>query len=381
MNRILLISFLVAPLAGFSQTGKPNFLIQGELKNFSEQAHMIYMYYATAGGDRITDSAEVKDGAYQFRGTLPEPVKAQFRIRYRGAKDMSASRKNMFNAFIDNTRMHFVSIDSFSNVRITGSRSNTDFQLLTRRLEKYEEQQRALNQRYMELFRRRDEAGIKQLRAEAEKIEKAIHEVYRNFAREKPTSGVALYALTQYAGYAPDVAKVAPIFNKLSSGVKTSPSGKLFAQQLEMAKKTAIGQPAADFTQPDTAGQPVSLSSFRGRYVLLDFWASWCVPCRDENPRIVKAFHKYATRGFTVLSVSLDRPESREKWIDAIRSDNLTWTHVSDLRYWDNSAAKLYGVQAIPQNFLIDPDGIIIGRNLTGDALFEKLASIFETAP
>jgi thiol-disulfide isomerase/thioredoxin len=123
-----------------------------------------------------------------------------------------------------------------------------------------------------------------------------------------------------------------------------------------------IGTQAVEFTQNDTEGHPVSLSSFRGKYVLVDFWASWCAPCRRENPHVVEAYQQYKNKNFTILSVSLDR--QKENWLKAIKDDNLTWTHVSDLQYWDNAVARLYMIEQIPQNILIDPNGKIIARNL-----------------
>ncbi|MCK9326217.1 MAG: TlpA family protein disulfide reductase, partial [Bacteroidales bacterium] len=150
--------------------------------------------------------------------------------------------------------------------------------------------------------------------------------------------------------------------------------------QIEAARKieemVGNGKPAPEISLPNPEGQEVTLSSFRGKYVLLDFWAGWCAPCRRENPNIVKAYNQFKNKGFEIYGVSLDR--DRQEWLDAIKTDKLTWIHVSDLQFWNSPAAKQYGVQSIPANFLIDPNGIIIDRNLRGGALEARLQEIFQ---
>jgi peroxiredoxin len=147
-------------------------------------------------------------------------------------------------------------------------------------------------------------------------------------------------------------------------------------QQLALAKINPIGSQVADFSQTDTSGKTVKISSFRGKYVLIDFWASWCRPCRAENPNVVAAFNKYHDKNFTVLGVSLD--QAKPAWLSAIHMDGLTWTHVSDLKGWGNEVAALFHVVQIPQNLLIDPKGKIIAKNLRGEALDNKLGEILK---
>jgi peroxiredoxin len=164
----------------------------------------------------------------------------------------------------------------------------------------------------------------------------------------------------------------------LGPNIKSLPSGVAFAKRIQIARHLQIGQPALAFTQTDTLGKPVSLSSFRGKYVLIDFWASWCGPCRAENPNVVAAFNKYKDKDFTVLGVSLDRPGQKERWLKAIHDDQLRWTHVSDLKFWDNAVAKLYDVKSIPQNFLLNKQGKIIARNIRGEALQSTLQKVIK---
>jgi peroxiredoxin len=139
-----------------------------------------------------------------------------------------------------------------------------------------------------------------------------------------------------------------------------------------------VGSAAPDFTLPDPQGKQVSLSSFRGKYVLVDFWASWCSPCRQENPNVVKAFQRFKDKNFTILGVSLDRPEGKNDWTKAIMNDKLTWNHVSDLKYWDSPVVSLYKIEGIPYNILVDPNGTIIAEKLFGQELEDKLAEVLK---
>ena len=148
----------------------------------------------------------------------------------------------------------------------------------------------------------------------------------------------------------------------------------------ELKKSLAglIGLPAPDFSLPDVNGTPVKLSSFRGKYVLVDFWASWCKPCRQENPNVVKAWNRFKGKNFSILGVSLDRPEGKADWTKAIMQDKLTWNHVSDLMYWNSPVVALYKINGIPYNILVDPDGKIIAEKLFGEALEAKLAEVLK---
>lgn len=169
---------------------------------------------------------------------------------------------------------------------------------------------------------------------------------------------------------------IIPLYHKLSTGIANSDAGKKLLDQINATKELSRGSVAPDFTLPDTAGNTVALSSLRGKYVLIDFWASWCVPCRKENPAMIKLYNKYKDKGFDIIGVSLDKAGARQAWIKAIKADRLKWLQISDLKVWDNAAATLYGIRSIPQNYLIDPAGKIIAKNLHREELDAKLNAI-----
>jgi peroxiredoxin len=211
-------------------------------------------------------------------------------------------------------------------------------------------------------------------------LEAERRHIMTQFVRANPGSQISLRALAHVAGFGRDLdpAAMGPLFEGLAPAVRQSPDGQAFAARLAEARRLGVGQLAPDFTQNDPSGRSVSLRDFRGQYVLLDFWASWCKPCRAENPALVAAYQQFKSRHFTVLSVSLD--QDKDKWEKAIAADGLNWTHVSDLKLEQNEVARRYGIEGVPQNLLIGPDGRILALNLHGAALRQKLAAVLPAA-
>ena len=205
-----------------------------------------------------------------------------------------------------------------------------------------------------------------------------ITNLMQTFVTKNPNSYISLVVLTELISYEVNVSEIEKLYKSLSESIKKTELGEDIGNHLFSKTRTEIGAVAPEFTQNDPKGKPVKLSDFRGKYVLIDFWASWCGPCRQENPNIVMAYTQFKNKNFEILGVSLDNPNARTAWLNAIEKDKLTWPQVSDLQGWKNQAARLYGVESIPQNYLLDPNGVIIAKNLRGDNLIRTLNNILK---
>jgi peroxiredoxin len=380
MKKLVFALLVLASFAANAQEAQ-DFTVNGTLQNIALPVNKVFYSYR-ADGVTVRDSVAPTDGKYSFSGKIAEPLMVTIFVRYKN--DAQGKPIKMFqprdyaSVFVAPGAVQVSSVDSFSNVKVKGSKAHDAYLSLTEKTKPVNDKMQAASKAYSAAYQAKDSATMKTLDATFDALDLEMKEVYKGYLATNNNSPIAMYALGQMAGWDINPEVVEPIYKALSEPARATPSGKAFAEKIVTAKKTAVGAMAMDFTQNDTLDVPVSLSSFKGKYVLIDFWASWCGPCRQENPNVVKAFQTYNAKGFTVLGVSLDQPGAKDKWIKAIHDDNLTWTQVSDLKYWDNQVAKQYGIQAIPQNFLVDPAGKIIAKNIRGEELSSKLATIFK---
>jgi peroxiredoxin len=377
-----IFSFLLLAAFCIQTNAQEKFTIKGDVSKVKLPVAKVYLSYY-ADGKSTTDSSDVVNGKYNFTGSLGDPLMASLRVKYQEDPNAKTIRAVSYNRdikqlFLENAKISVVSTDSFANAAIKGSKAHAEFVGWEAMLKEENKVSGELNKQYNEFYKQKNQPGMDSLDAEFDKLTAIKNVKNKKYLSENPASPIAMFIFRQFVGYDINADEAEPVFLSLSEKLRSGPAGKEMAEKIEIAKKTGVGRMAMDFTQNDTLGNPVSLSSFKGKYVLIDFWASWCGPCRQENPNVVKAFNNYKEKGFTVLGVSLDQPNAKDKWMKAIHDDNLTWTQVSDLKFWGNAVAVQYGIQAIPQNFLIDPQGKIIGKNLRGEALNKKLETLFQ---
>ena len=344
------------------------------------KAYLIKDYGWT--NQRVLDSAEAQKNTFRFGGQLDEPSKVHVLIDHSGQGITKWEKTaDALEFYLEQGAIEITGKDVVKNAKIKGGRVNSDHQQYKRTvLSHLEGITRTINSSYLAASaqQKKDPKFMDTMMKQYNVVAKETDSLKYVFIRQHSDSYISLMALIEVAGKDVDVPAIEPVFKGLSPALRNTPAAKRFAKELYDLGPLSIGAIAPDFSQNDVNDKPVKLSDFRGKYVLLDFWASWCGPCRAENPNVVEAYHAYSDKNFTVLGVSLDQPGKKDAWLAAIKKDGLPWIQVSDLQFWNNAAAKLYQVRAIPQNFLIDPSGKIVAKNLRGEALQEKLKMLLK---
>ena len=379
MKKTLLFLLAACPSLLFAQE---KYVIKGKLGNLGAPAKIFLVY--NVGTQRVTDSSAVKNGVFEMAGQVDDITQAVLVMDYKGTGLQSFVPNAPVDSapvFLEQGTITISSTDSLYKAKFTGTRANEDYDRYKVAIKPLNEAVKALNAEYASapVAKQGSQEFRDYLIKKQSALQQQAKDINNKFIADNPDSYIGLQTLIDAMNSEayPDAQNLQIRFSGLTKALRESKAGVAYQKRLDAMKSVSVGAIAPDFAQPDTSGVPVKLSSFKGKYVFLDFWASWCGPCRNENPNVVKAYNKYKGENFTILSVSLDQTGKKSDWLKAIHDDGLTWNHVSDLKFWANDAALLYSVRAIPQNFLIDPSGKIIARNIFGDDLQKKLAEIF----
>ncbi len=379
---------LGAAIPTFSQSAGKTFTIHGTVKNMAPPP-AVYLIYDTVM-HKQPDTAMVVQGAYTFTGTLEDAAIVSISPASFIATDAQERAKvgpeNIATFFLDAGNINITSDGTLQNIKVSGSQAQTDHEGITREIMHTVDSLKEVAK--SEAFKT-DQLMQQQYSAILGGIIVKVMNDQQAFIHRHPDASVTpflLYSLSTSPLLSPGMLEI--FYNDLPAAAKERSMGRVIAANLAKVKQTqaaneaktpgiAIGSPAPAFTLTDTLGNPISLASFKGKYVLVDFWASWCKPCRQENPNVKKAYNTYKDKGFNVLGVSVDEEKQQAQWLAAIRHDQLTWAQVYT-KGWETDVVKAYHITAIPQNFLLDPNGIVIAKNLRGEELQIKLESLFK---
>jgi peroxiredoxin len=375
MKKISIAVFLLAAVACKNETNKitddklpsGKLTIKGVISGTDTGTLEIISAITSLENIPKADTVKLVNGKFEYSSNLTEP--AQMAIRRAGTQ----GEELVFFADPGEVKLN-APFDSLYAGKIEAGPTQKLYKEAEDSIRKIMEKGKSLYESYVMAQTKQDGVEMQRVQQEFMGIQQQAEQFAVRFSIKNKNSVIAPFLGMMYLGNDGKQQQLKNLYDTLTASVQGSFFGKRMGQIVKATEGISVGAKAAEFTLPDVNGKEVTLSSYKGKYVLIDFWASWCGPCRRENPNLVKAFDNYKDKGFDILGVSLDR--SKEAWIEAIKNDNLTWTQVSDLKYWESEPAKLYGVEAIPSNFLLDKEGNIIGKNLRGEELEAKLKEL-----
>ncbi len=351
--------------------------VNGNLPAYTKKYNVLLSWNNGNGAEE----AKLVDGKFTINAEVSGPMLATISIEeanpVAGKKfDMAEYRKNNLTLFLDEGTITISSKTGLNDAEVKGSAVVNDYYKYQQQTKSLTELENKIGDLYYGYGQAKNMAATNTLMEMFNLHQQLVGAEQLKFVKNNPSSPIALYMVEQALGMDMDAAKAEPMFLLLSEQLRTSAKGKEIQEMIEVGKKSMVGATAPDFSQPDANGKMISLSSFKGKYVLIDFWASWCGPCRSESPNLVKAYERFKTKNFEIFGVSLD--QTKDKWLKAIKDDNYSWPQAGDMKGWENAAARQFGVMGIPFNMIVDPNGVVVARNLRGEALEKKLEEILK---
>lgn len=369
------LKIIIGALLALSTTvafAQDPFKITGNLPQTGAEK-MILLSYVNQDGKSVKDSALVKDGKFTISGTTAFGNKAYLTLMP-VKREPKARNTDYVDFYLEKGNYKVVGKDSLSNASITGTKVQSDYLEYNAQTANLLAQFKEISARFAKVYyaKVKDTVTIKAIQAEARPVHAKIEAALDSFIFSHPDSYVTADLILVNRMMVIDVVKFEPYYNALSKRVLSSFAGKKITDKYLKAKQFAVGK-VIDFILPDAKGNEFKLSSLKGKYVLVDFWASWCVPCRAENPYLLKAYAELKDKNFEIVGVSLD--DKRANWLKAVEIDKLPWTQVSDVKGFQTEVAVRFGITAIPQNVLLNPEGKVIAKDLRGEDVNAKIAA------
>ncbi len=361
-----LLFFCSLFLLAACQTQPKGYTIEGTLDH--ADGKIIVLAAFTADGAQTLDTVMLTGNQFKIQGVLEQPVLLTL---------MADNSKQRLSFFGENA-LYTVTADADSlnlGVVVSESLIQKEYSQISADLNVISKQQESFVNSYRQAKSEGNDVLAESFIKQYDSLDVVAGDAMTAFIKSNPQSPVSAMLVRNKYSYG-TLEEMKEGIALLDTALLASPYVQAVQSRISILEKVAVGQPAPDFSMTDSLGNLVNLASFKGKYVLIDFWASWCGPCRRENPNVVKLYNQFKNKNFTILGVSLDN--KRENWMKAIADDQLTWNHVSDLAGWKNSAAQLYGVNSIPHTVLIDANGVIIARNLHADELAAKLGELLK---